>query len=130
MEEHPNVTAARKGMELFATGDMEGLAEFLAPDVIWHQIGGTTLHGIEELVASMAGEGDIDFDVDLHDVVGNDEHVVALVTAKVTAGDLEITYRVAEVCHMADGKITERWAMSDDTEAINRFFGSLAQETV
>jgi hypothetical protein len=27
---------------------------------------------------------------------------------------------------MRDGKISARWAFSDDTEAINRFFGSQA----
>jgi ketosteroid isomerase-like protein len=37
-------------------------------------------------------------------------------------GDQSLTYRTAEILHMKDGKITERWAFSDDTEAINRFF--------
>jgi hypothetical protein len=31
---------------------------------------------------------------------------------------------VAEIYHVRDGKISARWAFSDDTEAINRFFGS------
>ena len=35
-----------------------------------------------------------------------------------------LTYKVIEIYHVKDGKITARWAFSDDTEAINRFFGS------
>ena len=34
-----------------------------------------------------------------------------------------LVYRTAEIYHMRDGKISERWAFSDDTERINRFFG-------
>ena len=43
-------------------------------------------------------------------------------TATATMGDQSLTYRTAEIYHMRDGKITERWAFSDDTERINRFF--------
>jgi ketosteroid isomerase-like protein len=31
-------------------------------------------------------------------------------------------YRTAEIYHVADGKVTARWAFSDDTAAINEFF--------
>jgi ketosteroid isomerase-like protein len=31
-------------------------------------------------------------------------------------------YRTAEIMHFRDGKITARWAFSDDTAAINEFF--------
>jgi ketosteroid isomerase-like protein len=43
-------------------------------------------------------------------------------TAKRADGQ-SLTYKVAEIYHVKDGKITARWAFSDDTEAINRFFG-------
>lgn len=128
MDEHPNVTLVRKALEAFGAGEMMEFGDVLAEDVAWHQIGGPTLRGIQELVAQMPGS-DVDFQVELHDVVGNDDHVVALVVANVKAGDLEITYRTAEVYHVVDGKVTERWAMSDDTESINTFFGKLAEQT-
>ena len=54
--------------------------------------------------------------------MANDEHAVALVTATATMGDRSLTYRTAEIYHVRDGKITERWAFSDDTDRINRFF--------
>jgi ketosteroid isomerase-like protein len=130
MEEHPNVTLVRRSLAALESGELPDMGEFLAEDVEWHQIGGKTVKGLETLAAEMGGMGDVDFKLEVHDVVGNDDHVVALVVAHVKADELEITYRTAEVYHVVDGKITERWAMSDDTEAINRFFGQLAEQTV
>jgi hypothetical protein len=40
----------------------------------------------------------------------------------VTRGDETFSYRVAELYHIKDGKISARWAMSDDTERIAKFF--------
>ena len=37
-------------------------------------------------------------------------------------GDRTLTYRTAEIYHMRDGKVTERWAFSDDTQRIIDFF--------
>jgi ketosteroid isomerase-like protein len=40
-------------------------------------------------------------------------------------GDQSFTYRTAEIAHMKDGKVTERWAFSDDTQRIIEFFGAM-----
>ncbi|HUF15039.1 MAG TPA: nuclear transport factor 2 family protein [Acidimicrobiia bacterium] len=127
MEEHPNVAKYREVHEKFATGDYEAIFEVLADDVVWHQIGGPTLHGkeaVRETWAGIEGAG-VEFDVDLHDVVGNDEHVIGLVEARVGMGGDSFTYRTAEIAHMKDGKVIERWAFSDDTQRITDFFNSL-----
>jgi ketosteroid isomerase-like protein len=58
----------------------------------------------------------------LHDVVGGDDHTVALVEATATRGGRTLTYRTAEIFHIRDGKVVERWAFSDDTAAIIAFF--------
>ena len=60
--------------------------------------------------------------VDVHDVLATDEHVVGLVTATVRVGDDEFSYRTAEISHVVEGKVVERWAFSDDTQAIVDFF--------
>jgi len=127
MGDHPNVALVRGLMDAFNTMDVETIRAGLAEDVKWHMIGGETVEGIEALSQTMMGGGD-DFNItgDIHDVVGNDEHVVALVSATAQAGDQTFEYRTAEIVHVKDGKITERWAFSDDTEAINRFFGQFA----
>jgi ketosteroid isomerase-like protein len=126
MGEHPNVAAYREVHEKFKKGDIQAIFDALADDVIWHQIGGTTLHGKQAVIDSMSEmtEG-VDFNIDLHDVVGNDEHVISLVEATVGMGDQSFTYRTAEIAHMKDGKVTERWAFSDDTQRITDFFSSM-----
>ena len=61
----------------------------------------------------------------VHDVVGNDEHVIAMVEAHATRADgRTLDYRTTEIAHMRDGKVTERWAFSDDTQKIIDFFAS------
>ena len=61
-------------------------------------------------------------EIDTHDVIANDEHMVALVNAKAERGGRTLEYKTAEIYHVRDGKITHRWAFSDDTAAINEFF--------
>ena len=83
------------------------------------------------MVASMSGMevfGPDAFDIDIHDVVGNDEHVIGLVETKLNMGGESFTYRIAEIAHMKDDKLTERWAFSDDTQRIIEFFGSMGGE--
>jgi len=123
MSEHPNATLYREAMERFMAGD-ESAADAIADDVVWHQIGAETLHGKQALLESMAGLEGVELTVDVHDVVANDDHVVGLVTATVDAGNGSFTYRTAEIAHVQDGKITERWAFSDDTQAIADFFAA------
>jgi uncharacterized protein len=123
MAEHPNATLARRGLDAFNAGDMAAYADLIADDVVWHQIGDETLRGKEALAATVSqmSAGD-SIQAKVHDVVANDDHVIALVEATATRGGRSFTYRTAEIMHVRDGKVTERWAFSDDTEAIKEFF--------
>lgn len=125
MGDHPNAALLRSGFESFNAGDSEAFGAMLAEDVVWHTIGGETIHGRDAVASSMSGMEGVEFEGTLHDVVGNDDHVVGLVEAHIKAGDQEFSYRTAEIMHVSDGKVTERWAMSDDTQAITEFFSGL-----
>ena len=127
MGEHPNVVAVRDLMDAFDAMDVDRIRAGLAEDVKWHMIGGKTTEGLEALENMMMPMAE-DFTIaaDVHDIVGNDEHVIALVSATARSGDQEFSYRTAEILHLKDGKITERWAFSDDTDAINRFFAQFS----
>jgi ketosteroid isomerase-like protein len=122
MEEHPNVTAARQLMEAFNDFDVERIKSGMADDVVWHMIGGETVVGLEALAATMPEDSDFSITAEVHDIVGNDEHVIALVNAKAEMKGQTFDYRTAEIMHVKDGKVTERWAFSDDTAAIEKFF--------
>ena len=126
--EHPNATLVREGMDAFNRGDYEAYGASLADDIVWHQIGAPTLNGQDEMRESMpAPDAGWSITTEIHDVVANDDHVVALVTAHATRPDGKtLDYRTTEIVHVRDGKVTERWAFSDDTQKIIDFFASFA----
>jgi ketosteroid isomerase-like protein len=124
MAEHPNAKVVREMNEAMSSGDMEGAASRVADDVVWHEIGrAEPRHGKAELAATLAEWGPFNITWETHDILGGDDHVVALGVANATHGERSLTYRVAEIYHVRDGQVTERWAFSDDTQAIVDFFG-------
>jgi ketosteroid isomerase-like protein len=122
MGEHPSAALYRRVIEAVSQGEMAAFVDALADDVVWHQIGAPSLKGKQAVIESLSAMEGADFEVDIHDVLANDDHLVGLVEAHVKVGDQEITYRTAEIAHVEDGKVTERWAFSDDTQAIAEFF--------
>jgi ketosteroid isomerase-like protein len=124
MGEHAYAAVVRKMNEAMAAGDMQTAASFVADDVVWHQIGvAEPIRGKAALAESMGGFAEASITYDIHDVLASDEHVIALGTANATIGDRSLTYRTAEIYHVGNGQVTERWAFSDDTQAIVDFFG-------
>lgn len=123
MAEHPNATVVREMSEAMFSGDMEGAASRVADDVVWHEIGrAEPRRGKAELAASMGDWSEFNVTWEAHDLLASDDHVIALGTATATHGDRTLTYRTAEIYHVRDGQVTERWAFSDDTRAIADFF--------
>ena len=120
MEDHPNAAVFR---HYFEQGPQES-AEAIADDVEWWEIGrNEPIIGKEALMERMAEQSGLwEIDSHLHDVVANDEHVIALIDATGKRGDRTLDYRVAEIYHMRNGKVTHRWAFSDDTAAVAEFF--------
>ena len=123
MADHPNAVLARKIDEVFSRGDMQALDQYIADDVVWHEIGrAEPRRGKAALRESGPGAGDYQITGKMHDVVANDDHTIVLVEATATRGGKTLKYRTAEIYHVKDGKIVERWAFSDDTAKITAFF--------
>ena len=131
MAEHPNVALVRRAMEAMTETDMSKAQQemaivdaFMADDIVWHEIGrAEPRRGKDELRAAMMdGAGGYSIEYEIHDVIANDDHAIALGSATATRGDQTLTYRTAEIFHIRDGKAVERWAFSDDTAAIVAFF--------
>lgn len=126
MGDHPNATQYRAAFAAFASGDLDAFRSVLADDVVWTTIDGDTINGSEAVATSMSGLAGLDFEVSLHDVIANDDHVIGLVEVHVNAGGKEFSYQTAEILHVdGDGKFSERWAFTNDTQAITDFFASL-----
>jgi uncharacterized protein len=125
MSAEGNAAVARELQEAFERGDMARLDALVADDVVWHEIGRSEpRRGKEELRASSPGAGDAQYEIvsSVHDVLGSDEHAIALVEATATRGGKTLKYRTAEIYHIRGGRVIERWAFSDDTAAISAFF--------
>ena len=125
MDEHPNAKILRDMADRMKAGDFEAASDVLADDVEWHEIGrAEPTRGKQALRQRYAESiGDLEIVADTHDVVANDEHAIQLMTVTARRGDQALEYRTAEIYHMTDGKITARWAFSDDTARIVEFFG-------
>jgi uncharacterized protein len=124
MQEHPNATLVRQMQSSMDNGDWAALDNFVADDIVWHEIGRAEPRRGKQEMAPPPGEGESDFDIkyDMHDVVADDDHTVVLGTATATRNGKTLVYRTAEIYHVRDGKISERWAFSDDTQRIVDFF--------
>lgn len=123
MEEHPNASAVRAGLDAFTRGDPETLQDLLADDIVWHAPGDDPYSGdfvgkqaTMERMRRMAKTG-IVWDFAIHDVLASDDHVVVLIDATLTKGAASSHGRQVQVMHLRDGKMTEFWAMNEDQAA-------------
>lgn len=106
------------------SGSVEPLVGLLADHVEWWDIGLAEPHGgpaAADHLRRRVGDGVV---ADVHDVLANDEHIVALIHATATKGTHTFSYSIAEVYHVdAEGHVTKRQAFAPDTAVIAEFFG-------
>jgi uncharacterized protein len=110
--EHPNITLVREGFEAFQRGDTGWMDQHLADDVVWH-VGGNSkwsgaYHGkgnVLDFFARQTQATDGAPAVDIHDILGNDEHVVVLGTASARAPDgSSADWKYVNIFHIRDRK--------------------------
>jgi hypothetical protein len=111
-------------MERVSREGNAALAPYLADDVEWWEIGrAEPVRGKDALLAHLARDTGWHIVPFVHDVIASEDHVVVLFRSHASRAGHTLNYRVAEIYHVRDGKITARWAFGDDTERIARFFG-------
>jgi ketosteroid isomerase-like protein len=125
MDEHPHAKILRDMADRMKAGDFAAAFDVLADDVEWHEIGRAEPTRGKRALAQRYAEsvGDFEIRAHVHDVLASDDHGVQLMNVTARRGDKTLEYRTAEIYHLKDGKITARWAFSDDTAAIVEFFG-------
>jgi ketosteroid isomerase-like protein len=129
-DEHPNAIVLRGLLEAFATGDVERERTFLADDVAWHAPGTNRFSGRFEGRDAVLGrldsmqEAGITTRFDVHDVVGNDEHAIALVHLHLEVADgRRYDQPQVQVAHVTDGRIVEFWTMNQDQAVLDLMIG-------
>jgi len=130
MTDHPNLERARAGYEAFAQGDMATVNELFADDIVWHSGGNNSLTGDYEGKEAVLGflgrvmaETDGNFKNNIHDMLANDDHGVALVSASATRGGKTLESNAVHIFHMREGQMTEFWAFPEDADAVDEFWG-------
>ena len=130
MAEHANAEMFRRGYAAFQAGDLDAVRSLLADDVVWHNPGHNHLSGDYTGVEATIGlflklfeESGGTFKVDVHDVLGNDDHGVALVTVSASRGDSGFSERAAHVVHIREGRLAESWFFAENEAAADAFWG-------
>lgn len=129
MGNNQNIANLKRGYKAFAEGDMATLTELFAEDIVWH-VGGNNMltgdyKGRDEVFAffmRLAQETGGTMKLELHDVLANDEHGVALVHARLERNGKRYEGNEAHVFHNRDGKVTEFWAFAEDPFTLEELF--------
>lgn len=127
---HPNEDLVRAGSAAFGRGDIAALqSTFFAEDIQWHFPGrssfGGDFHGLQDVLGwlgrSFEASGGT-LSIELHDVLADDEHVVALTTVRAQREGKSLEDRTVQTFHIKDGKATEVWANPSDLYAVDEFW--------
>ena len=126
---HANEDLLRRGYEAFARGDMETIRALFGPDILWHAPGKSPFSGdykgVDEVLqffARLMEESDGTFRLEIHDVLANEEHGVALVKTSAQRRGRSLSSNDAHVFHLEGGKVTEFWGHPGDQYAIDEFW--------
>jgi ketosteroid isomerase-like protein len=128
--DHPNAELVRRVLEAFAAGDTEPLEAAFAEDVVWHAPGTNRFSGrfdgrraAMHRLARMREEG-ISTTFDVHDVVANDDHAVALVHIHLETPDgRRYDQPQVQVAHVRGGSVAELWVMNQDQAVLDELIG-------
>src|ERR671919_3178622 len=125
---HSNEDLARRGYDAFTRGDMQAVSDVFADDIVWHVVGRSPLagdyRGRDEVLGFLAKTMEMTggtFNLEIHDMLANEDHAVALVVARGEREGRTLEDRQAHVLHIKDGKVTEYWGRPGGPYAIDEF---------
>jgi ketosteroid isomerase-like protein len=129
MADHPNVELLRKGYGAYSSGDVEVLNDLFADDIVWHVTGRSPLAGdykgrdqvfgfFGKLMELSGGTSKIE----VHDVLANDEHGVAIVTGSATRDGKSFNGQDVHIFHIRGGQVVEFWDSPVDQYAADEFW--------
>ena len=104
---HPNADLFRRGYEAMLAGDLATFGEMIADDAKWHWPP-SDFEGKEAVLAMLTEpmpEG-MSWQSELHAVMADDEHTVALIKNTVVRDGETIQNDVVQIFHIANGKVT------------------------
>lgn len=128
--EHPNALVYRRTAEAFRAGDRDTLTKLINQDVVWHVPGSSAMagdiHGREavfQFLERLREITDGTFVLKEHDVLGSNDHVVALSYMSAVRAQEPVSVDVVSVFHFRNGRQQERWFHPSDIATWDRMLG-------
>ena len=127
---HSNKDLVREAYAAFGRGDMDALRDkFFTQDVRYHVTDRSPLagdyEGVDQVLQFFARIFEMSggtFSFELHDVLANDEHAVALVTVRGERAGKQLNDNMVQISHLRDGKAYEVWNQATDQYAQDEFW--------
>ena len=130
MADHPNAVLFRRGYTAFQNGDLDAVRTLFAPDIVWHVPGKSHLAGDHAGVDNVIGlftrqfeETGGNFKVEVHDILANDEHAVALGTVIASKGGKSLRDNYTQVAHFKGDQLVESWIFDEKQDEVDAFWG-------
>jgi ketosteroid isomerase-like protein len=122
-----DATVVRSLYEARERGDLDGAAQLIAEQVVWHEpyeyLG--TLHGRAAVIGAIRQSMDETggtFALSVTDLLASDDHVVALVDFSAERHGGRMSGREIGVFRVQDGQIVEVWFYTaEDPDAVSEF---------
>lgn len=129
MSDHPHLELLRRGYAAYGSGDLDTINELFADDIVWHVAGRSPLAGdytgkeqVFGFFAKLQEMSEGTAKVEVHDLLANDEHGVAVVTETATRGGAHHHGHATHLLHLREGKVTEFWDAQTDQYAVDDFW--------
>ena len=127
---HPNEDVVQEGFAAFERGDTDALRkQYWTDDVRSHVVGRSPFagdyEGPEKVLQFFARLFEVSggtFSIELHDVLANDVHAVALLTARAERAGKQLNDNMVTTFHIRDGKVSEAWNQATDLYAQDEFW--------
>lgn len=126
---HPDEDLARQAYKAFAEGDMATLDSLMADDVQWHVAGDSVISGdydgkqaVFEFFRQLSDRSGGTFSLDIHDIVANDNHTVALVKSRGERDGRRLEDNNVQVMHIENGRVVSFWSFQWDQQAATAFW--------
>jgi uncharacterized protein len=125
---HPDVAVVRRFVDAMVARNVGAVADCFADDVVFHIPGRNALtgdyRGKHEVMTRLFQRWEEAFgglEIDVHDILADDRHVVVLSDRRARRGTRQVEMRAASIYHVRDGRIAEAWLMEWDPYAIDEF---------
>jgi ketosteroid isomerase-like protein len=124
----PDEAVVRRFVEAMVARDVGAIADCFADDVVFHMPGRNALsgeyRGKTDVLTKLFQRWEEAFgglEIDVHDVLASERHVVVLSDWRAHRGARQVAVRAASIYHVRDESIAEAWLMEWDPYAIDGF---------